>query len=215
MLEGSCRIPNTALPSYAVYPGLRLYADPSVRLGVRLNGTFGSVDGDDAHCRRVCEAVPGCNAVTRSSGKPCLLHDVCIRPPANGPLPEFPAPGVATQCEAGAITMLTGKECRARPTWYKLTYRLPIEGDMLGTIAVESPERCREVCDKVPGCNSFAHQVQDLDLEARTPGFSARNVFTAALPFSHVPAPDCSCPSALISASAIMPRLSLPARASA
>ena len=174
MLEGSCRIPDTALPSYAVYPGLRLYADPSVRLGVRLNGTFGSVDGDDAHCRRVCDAVPGCNSVTRSSGKPCLLHDVCIRPPANGPLPEFPAPGVATQCEAGAITMLTRKECRARPTWYKLTYRLPIEGDMLGTIAVESPERCREVCDKVPGCNSFAHQVMDLDLEARTPGFSAR-----------------------------------------
>ena len=90
MVEGSCRIPDTALPSYAIYPGLRLYADPSVRLGVRLNGTFGSVDGDDAHCRRVCDAVPGCNAVTRSSGKPCLLHDVCIRPPANAPLPEFP-----------------------------------------------------------------------------------------------------------------------------
>ena len=170
---GSCRVPETS-PSYAIYPGLRLHADPSVRLGVHLNGTFGSVDGDDAHCRRVCDAVPGCNAVTRSSGKPCLLHDVCIRPPANAPLPEFPAPGVATQCEAGAITMLTRKECRARPTWYKLTYRLPIEGDMLGTIAVESPERCREVCDKVPGCNSFAHQIMDLDFEARTPGFSAR-----------------------------------------
>ena len=170
---GSCRVPET-LPSYAIYPGLRLHADPSVRLGVHLNGTFGSVDGDDAHCRRVCDAVPGCNAVTRSSGKPCLLHDVCIRPPANAPLPEFPAPGVATQCEAGAITMLTRKECRARQTWYKLTYRLPIEGDMLGTIAVESPERCREVCDKVPGCNSFAHQIMDLDFEARTPGFSAR-----------------------------------------
>ena len=45
-----------------------------------------------------------------------------------------------------------------RPKWHRLTYRLPIEGNMLGTIHAKNVNRCREICDMVPGCNSFARE---------------------------------------------------------
>jgi len=121
-------------------------------------GDLGALDADDDHCRRVCSAVPGCAAITREapSSPRCLLHSTCL---AGGELSRAADASALVTCREGATTMLAlAADCTKSPVWRRLSYRLPIEGSMLGTISAADISECRRVCDMMPGCNSFARQ---------------------------------------------------------
>ena len=62
------------------------------------------------------------------------------------------------RCLRGSTTMLAVHfDCKkSRIKWQRLAYRLPIEGSHLGVVSAPNVQRCREVCDMMPGCNSFA-----------------------------------------------------------
>ena len=119
------------------------------------SGDLGALDGDDEHCRRVCRVVPGCSSITRSSptSPRCLLHSTCLSSTASDQQRQL-------RCVDGATTMLRHDCSKTRPTWHRLSYRLPIEGAMLGVIAARYASECRRVCDMMPGCNSFARQLK-------------------------------------------------------
>lgn len=152
-----------AIAHYTVYTNL-IVAPAGLNA---VTGDLGAVDGDDKHCRRVCGVVPGCNMITRSnSSSQCLLHSRCMSEiratlratTPGGALPKrrnLRSPQYAVV--AGGSTSFT--EACLRPNhWGKLDYRLPIEGAHLGVVSASNVAQCREVCDMVPGCNSFARQ---------------------------------------------------------
>ena len=115
--------------------------------------SLGVVLGDDEQCRRVCHSIPGCNLITREPlAAECQLHSACLdefqRALAQGraSLSTQPPPqgggGTAgwgeqltlhSSCARGAVTMLA-RRCAPRPKWHRLSYRLPVEGNMLGII---------------------------------------------------------------------------------
>ena len=133
--------------------GYHVYAGVSLELAPDAKFDLGAVRGDDGHCRRVCASVPGCNVIMRRPGAlACVLSAACVASPslATARLP----PGASLSCGAGAVTMLAAT-CRQRAAWHKLKYRLENEGSHLAVV-IASSQRCREVCDAYPGCNSFA-----------------------------------------------------------
>ena len=136
---------------FTVYAGLRIEHNSS-------SDSLGEVFGDNSHCRRVCSVVPGCNLIV-AEGPRCRLYAACM-PQLREALGQGRVPATAespAHCSETSIAMLA-EQCSERPKWQRLAYRLPIEGNMLGTVAAQSAVRCREICDTVPGCNSFARQ---------------------------------------------------------
>ena len=123
--------------------------------------TLGILDSHaDEQCMRVCDATPGCSAVTRASGASvrCFFHTMCV-------LDGIISIGSAIdsrqfECRDGATTLLAANHnCAAiKPKWSRLAYRLPIEGSHLGVVAASNAHECRKACDMMPGCNSFAKQ---------------------------------------------------------
>ena len=169
-LASACRgsaAPATA-DGYTTFTGVVLHP-----LGAsNVSGTLGAAEGDDEHCRRVCDLVPGCGAITRLSraSDRCLLHKLCAPLHAASTTHRHPWPQAATACTADGSTSLAdscrpgldspdlplAERQRSQPEWRRLAYRLPIEGDHLGVVAALNVQQCRDACDLLPGCNSFA-----------------------------------------------------------
>eukprot|EP00966_Prymnesium_polylepis_P216250 5006125-Prymnesium_polylepis.1 len=124
---------------YSIFDGWR--ANASV-------GTLGIVQGDDAHCRKVCDLVGGCNTITRA-GRACLLSADC---------PQSPQPAT---CEAGAVTMVQ-QPCRLKNRWVSLNYPIPAkrEGAHIAVITLPTTEACEWKCEVTPSCNSFRYKVR-------------------------------------------------------
>ena len=114
------------------------------------NASLGVVQGDDAHCRRVCTIVGGCNVITRA-GRLCLLSTECPQ------LPQRPA----SNCLDGAVTMVASP-CRPASKWRRLTYPIPAkrEGSHIAVVTMQNTTACERACEVTPSCNSFRYKTR-------------------------------------------------------